>query len=455
MLSELENAVTDIARMISHAGGRALLVGGCVRDRLLKKSVKDFDLEIYGLSLDKIRNIIEKKYPLDLVGVSFGVMKVRHFEIDIALPRLENKTGRGHRGFVVQNEADLSFEQAGKRRDFTINAMMFDPLNGELIDPWNGQEDLKKGILRHVSEHFSEDPLRVLRGMQFAGRFGFDFAEETKKICSELSQDELSRERIAGEWEKLLLQGVKPSLGLRFLRDCRWIDFYPELAALIGCPQNPQWHPEGDVWEHTLLVLDAAAALRKGDKDDDLVLMLAALCHDFGKVECTVVEADGRITSCGHDTALDGVYNFINRYWNKNLLAEKVATLVAHHMHPWQLIQNSSSDKAYRKLALAVKRMDLLADLVESDVRGIASSKEVLQKKLDMLEKFRKRAEELSLQSAPPVPLVMGRHLLEKNIAPGRAMGELLQKCFSAQIEGVFSDLEGGLRYLEQILCEK
>lgn len=455
MFTELEKAAADISNMIARAGGRAILVGGCVRDRLLQREVTDFDLEIYHLSLDKIRSIIEKKYPLDLVGASFGVMKLRHLNIDIALPRLENKTGYGHRGFMVQSDQNLSFAQASARRDFTVNAMMFDPLSGELIDPWNGKSDLEKGILRHVSPHFSEDPLRVLRGMQFAGRFGFSFAEETVALCAELSQEELSGERIAGEWEKLLLQGGKPSLGLRFLRECNWIRFYPELAALIGCPQNPQWHPEGDVWEHTLRTLDAAAALRKNCRDDDLVLMLAALCHDFGKADCTVIEPDGRITSCGHDTLLDGTYSFIKRYWNKNSLPDAVATLVSHHMHPWQLIRNSSSDKAYRKLALAVKRMDLLADLVESDVRGIGGGEEVLQKKLTMLEKFREHTIKLSLESAPPEPLIKGRHLLERGIPPGREMGELLRRCFAAQIDGEFSDIESGLLYLERILCGK
>ena len=274
--------VRHIAELLTSAGGRALLVGGCVRDSLLGLNSKDFDMEVYGLSMEAIRDILGKEYKLDFVGMAFGVLKVLHYDIDIALPRVENKTNSGHKGFDVMFVPDLSYADAASRRDFTINAIMRDPLSGELIDPWNGVKDLHEGVLRHVSAHFVEDPLRVLRAMQFAARFGFQIAKETISLCSTLSQDELAQERVAAEWEKLLLKGRKPSKGLAFLRDCGWIDYYPELKALIGCKQEPEWHPEGDVWEHTLRVLDAAATMRHYAETENLVLMLADLCHDFG-----------------------------------------------------------------------------------------------------------------------------------------------------------------------------
>lgn len=447
-----EKNVLNIARLLRRAGGRALLAGGCVRDCLSGIVPHDFDMEVYGLSADGIVRALNGHYELDPVGMSFGVMKVRHCDIDIALPRTESKTGRGHRGFMVSPQPDLDFATASARRDFTVNAIMMDALSGEVIDPHGGQKDLKNGILRHVSSHFSEDPLRVLRGMQFIARFNFTAAPETVQLCAQLSQNELAAERIAGEWEKLLLQGRFPAAGLKFLREVNWLNFYPELAALAGCPQDPRWHPEGDVWNHTLAALDAAVMLRSADRDDALTLMLAVLCHDFGKALCTEQHPDGRITSRGHDVLTAPAENFISGLWQRRDLTAKVIPLIRTHMQPWQLISDGSSDRAFRKLALTVRRMDLLADLVECDVRGIAGGKTVLDEKLSLLNKFRQRAAELALDKTPPVPLIMGRHLLARGIAPGRQMKPLLDRCFEAQIEGVFSDINGALKFLDSLL---
>ena len=244
MKSELYQQILHIAQLLKDVGGRALLVGGCVRDSVLGLECKDYDMEVYGLSMDSIRDVLGKEYRLDFVGASFGVLKIHGLDIDIALPRVENKTSSGHKGFDVQFVPDLSYADAASRRDFTINAIMRDPLTDEIIDPWGGMDDLKKGVIRHVSEHFAEDPLRVLRAMQFSARFDATVADDTVKLCSTLSQSELAQERVATEWEKLLLKGKKPSKGLRFLRDCGWVDNYPELKALIGCKQEPKWQPK-------------------------------------------------------------------------------------------------------------------------------------------------------------------------------------------------------------------
>ncbi|MBQ9804562.1 MAG: CCA tRNA nucleotidyltransferase [Lentisphaeria bacterium] len=444
--------VFEIASLLRAAGGRALLAGGCVRDFLTGTQPHDFDLEVYGLSAAEIISALQGHYELDLVGMSFGVMKVHHCNIDIALPRTESKTGRGHRGFMVSPMPDLDFATAAARRDFTVNAMMMDVLTGEIIDPHGGQQDLKNGILRHVSSHFTEDPLRVLRGMQFIGRFGFSAAPETIRLCAQLSQEELAPERIAGEWDKLLLQGCFISAGLRFLQAVNWVRFYPELAALISCPQDPRWHPEGSVWNHTLAALDAAARLRSDNDFDALVLMLAVLCHDFGKAACTVCHPDGSITSAGHDTFTAPAENFISGIWLRRDLTDKVIPLIKAHMQPWQLIRDGSSDRAFRRLALHAKRLDLLADLVECDVRGIAAGREALHEKLLLLDKFRKRAGELALAQHPPVPLVLGRHLLARGIKPGPQMKPLLDRCFDAQIEGEFHDLDGAMKFLDTLL---
>ncbi|MBE6374902.1 MAG: HD domain-containing protein [Lentisphaerae bacterium] len=452
---ETKAKVLEIAQAVSRAGGRAMLVGGCVRDSLLGIPVKDYDLEIYALDSARLLAALEKVCEVDAVGMSFGVLKVKHFDIDIALPRLDSKTGRGHRGFVVEVDPHLDFSLASSRRDFTVNAIMQDALTGEIIDPWNGQKDLQNRILRHVSAAFAEDPLRVLRGMQFISRFDLTPDAETVSLCAGLSQNELVSERIAGEWEKLLLKGNFISKALNFLRDCRWVRFYPELSAIDGCPQNPVWHPEGDVWNHTLKTVDAAAKLRRNCEADDLVLMLAALCHDFGKPECTVIGSDGRITSKGHDSLTAPAEKFITSIWKRRDLPERVIPLIARHMHPWQLAEENSSDKAYRKLALYVKRLDLLADLARSDVEGIDMSDDERRIRLGKIDIFRGRCEKLAIADKVPRPLIRGRHLLKKGLTPGVGFKVLLDRCFDAQIAGEFATLEAGLEFLDKLLCEK
>ena len=443
----LLDAVADICLRIRDAGGRAVMVGGCVRDAIMGSACKDIDLECYGISAENILSCLSGQYGVDLVGASFGVMKVKHFDIDIALPRTENKTGYGHRGFMVDIVPGMSFADAASRRDFTINAIMYDPLTAEIIDPWNGQDDLQKGLLRHVSGHFMEDPLRVLRAMQFTARFGFRVAEETVEVCRSMSQDELPAERLSAEWEKLLLKGVKPSLGLDFLRECGWIRYYPELEALIGCEQTPVWHPEGDVWRHTLLCLDEAAKLRSKD-DDDLVLMLAVLCHDLGKPATTFVRKDGRIVSPGHDAAGKApALSFINRIWHRNDLPERVLPLVEHHMAPAQFVKGNAGDRAYRRLALEVQRLDLLAKLARCDV--ISTGVDVPGRLKD-LDVFLERAHSLNVEKEVPRPILLGRHLIAMGIAPGPEMGKLLSMAFEAQLDGAFNDLDGALRFIKE-----
>lgn len=453
---ETREKVVKIAQAVKNAGGRAMLVGGCVRDFLLNIPVKDYDLELYGRDQGKLLEAVASVCEFDPVGMSFGVLKVRHYDIDIAFPRRENKIGSGHRGFLVELDGDLDFAAASSRRDFTVNAIMQDVLTGEIIDPHGGQADLRCGVLRHISSAFSEDPLRVLRGMQFIARFGFSPADETVRLCSQLSQNELPQERIAGEWEKMLLKGNFISRGLEFLRQTRWINNYPSLKALINCPQNPVWHPEGDVWNHTLSVTDAAAELRSRENEyDALVLMLSALCHDFGKALCTVVDSDGKITSCGHDMILDPAEKFISAIWRRRDMTERVLSLISRHMHPWQLADSNSSDKAYRKLALHVKRLDLLADLAEADVRGIKMTADEQRTRLEKIDFFRRRCRELQIADQVPEPLILGRHLIARGMRPGVDFKPLLDRCFEAQLAGEFSSLETGLQFLDNLLCGK
>ena len=245
--SEIEN-VAGIATAVREAGGRALIVGGWVRDRLLGRQSKDVDLEVFGLSASRLLSLLQQFGKVETVGESFTVYKVG--QLDVALPRRESKVGRGHRGFDVTGDPHLSLAEAARRRDFTVNAISWDPLTGEYLDPWGGRADLDRKVLRAVDRRtFGEDSLRVLRAVQFAARFEFEIEAETRALCRGIPLDDLPAERIWGEIEKLLLLPRRPSLGLEAARDLTVVDrLFPELSALVGCEQEPDWHPEGDVW---------------------------------------------------------------------------------------------------------------------------------------------------------------------------------------------------------------
>lgn len=405
---KLYQKVLELAGIFYNAGGRALLVGGAVRDALLGRQVKDFDLEIHGLSSEQLLACLNGVCEVDAVGMSFGVIKVKHLELDISLPRRENKVGRGHRGFLVEVDPDLSIADAAARRDFTVNAIMYDPLTEELLDPHGGLKDLENKTLRHVSDHFVEDPLRVLRGMQFASRMDFDFAPETIELCSRISQNELAVERIGTEWEKMLLQGKAISKGLVFLKDCRWSLFYPELDSL----SDPALKRLGDF-------LDSCALLRKGERQKDMLFMTAALVS-------SVSAASGRA--------------FCLRLWNRNELTEK-ALLLAETFR--EILDNKNvswSAAQVKRLSLRLNGVELLCRLLEG--AGVP-------------EKAREIAEiarQNSVWDSPPVPLMTGRHGIELGIAPGPELGKLVRSCFEAQLDGVFCDLEGGKQYLQTLV---
>lgn len=302
------SAVGEVVRLLAEAGGRPLVVGGSVRDALMGVPAKDLDIEVYGLEPAAIERALRRSFSVISVGAAFGVLKVKGHPIDVSLPRRENRTGAGHRDFSVEGDPMMSPSEAATRRDFTVNAMLWDPRTGEVLDPWGGMADLAGRRLRHVSDKFAEDPLRVLRAMQFAARFSAPGAPwtvdpATVALCSTLGPEALSPERIYEEWCKLLLRGRVPSIGLRFLRECGWTKHFPELHACIGVAQDAEWHPEGDVWDHTLLCLDAFAAARLGDEREDLVVGWSVLLHDLGKATTSKVETDGRIHAYGHEQA--------------------------------------------------------------------------------------------------------------------------------------------------------
>jgi tRNA nucleotidyltransferase (CCA-adding enzyme) len=418
---------------------------------LLGLPVKDTDLEAYGIPAEQLISLLSARARIDLVGQAFGVIKLHGLPVDIAIPRRESKSGHGHKDFEVLSDPFLTPEEAASRRDFTMNSMAFDLLTGELIDPYGGAMDLAKRILRHTSTKFTEDPLRVLRGMQFAARFDLRPAKETVALCRTIGMEDMARERVFGEWQKLILQGVKPSVGLSFLQETRWIQFFPELEALLGCRQEPEWHPEGDVWAHTLLCMDAFARERVTDDWEDLVVGLAVLCHDFGKPSTTAL-IHGRIRSMNHEEAGENpTRSFLERMTTHRALVESVVPLVTNHLKPLELFDGGAGDSAIRRLSVKVGRIDRLVRVARSDQLGRGPLSVDSFPAGDWLLE---RARAMEIQNARPQPLVLGRHLIGLGLEPGPSFGRILKKCYDAQINGAFGSVEEAIAYAKAVIAD-
>ncbi|HQU08598.1 MAG: polynucleotide adenylyltransferase [Verrucomicrobia bacterium 21-51-4] len=439
-----------LAEAIRAAGGRALLVGGSVRDALLGEAAEDLDIEVFGLEPTELEKIIQAHYPYDAVGQSFGVLKLKGLAIDISIPRRESKQGLGHQGFLIAADPHLSFKAAAARRDFTINAISWDPLTRELIDPFDGQKDLCAKTLRHVGPQFREDPLRVLRAMQFLARFELTIAEETLEECRAITPEGLSKERLMGEWKKWVLQGKKPSLGLHFLKACGWLQYYPELAALDGCPQDTEWHPEGDVFAHTAHCMDAYARERIGDSWEDLVVGFAVLCHDLGKPATTAPDENGRLRCFRHEIVGEGpTRSFLGKLTDEKALVEAVVPLVHAHMRPRELYLTQASDAAIRRLAAKVERIDRLVRVAHADMSGrppltigdFPEGKWLLH-----------RAQELAVVAQKPTPIILGRHLIALGLKPSPEFSKILKAGYEAQLDGTFHDEAGGIAFCKTLL---
>ena len=450
---ELGGAVAGIARLVRDAGGRALVVGGAVRDMLSgAEKVKDVDVEVFGVEPERLKSILSERFEFDPCGISFGVLKIRHLDIDVSLPRRETKRGEGHKGFLVDSDPSMSVAEAASRRDFTVNAIYWNPLDGRIEDPYGGVEDLRRRVLRHVSGKFSEDPLRVLRGMQFVARFDLMPAPETVEVCRAMGMEGLPPERLFEEWAKLLLKGREIGKGLGFLRDTGWVAHFPELESLIGCRQDPEWHPEGDVWNHTCLCLDSFARERTGNRYEDLVVGLAVLCHDFGKPATTSYDpVKKRIRSLGHDEAgVAPTLSFLQRLTNEERILKDVPPLVQCHMQPFSMWRSKVGDAAVRRLAVRVGRIDRLLRVARADDQGRPPGLCGGTSGGEDLRWLAEKAERLRVADAAPKPILMGRHLIGMGFKPSRQFGQWLSACFDAQLDGAFSDLEGAVAYFHR-----
>lgn len=447
--------LAQICARIADAGGRAWLVGGAVRDWLRGETPSELDFEIRQLPLDALRELLAAEGELVEVGRSFGVLRLRHIDADFALPRRDSQQGRGHRGIHAEVDPDLDPVIAARRRDLTINAMSLDPLTAELLDPLHGRADLEASRLRACDPAtFGEDPLRALRVMQLCARLRMDPDDTLVRICSEQDLSELSAERIFEEFRKLLMLSDEPSRGFRFLRASGLLRFFPVLEALLGCEQDPRWHPEGDVWVHTLMVVDEAARLRDGGPHD-LALMFGALCHDLGKPETTVQGEDGRWRSPAHDLAGER----IAMQWLTDLrasaeLTSMVRALTREHLAPAVFSDQGSGDRAWRRLARRMARsgtsLDLLQRVARADHLG-RTTQEARARVFPAGDQFIERARALGLDQSAPADVVQGRHLLAIGLKPGREIGALLDRCRRVQDDTGWTDPQ---RILEQVLAE-
>lgn len=453
----LELAI-KVAEAVKEKGGVALVVGGFARDAALSKfgyklKPNDIDIEVYGLEFDELKNVLDKLGTINVVGEAFKVIKLGG--LDISIPRRDSKTGRGHKGFTVEGDPNMLIKEAAQRRDFTINALALDPLTGEILDFYGGIEDVKNKILRATDEKlFGDDSLRVLRAAQFAGRFGFDIDSKTLEICRSLDLTELPKERVGEEWLKLLMKADKPSVGLDAMLELGVLDqLHPELKALVGVPQNPEYHPEGDVWVHTSLVVDAAVEIAEENslnEEDKLVLALSALCHDLGKPATTKIQEDGKITSYGHEG--EGV--LLSEKFLKSLninqdIIKKVLLLVDDHMfiHHKDVVDSSVRRLARRLYPATIRE---LAWLATADVRGSTLFK--AGEDYPRAEALVKKAEELAVKDSRPEPLIMGRDLLEIGFKPGKRIGEILKEVEELQLDGKINNSEEAKVYVRSKL---
>jgi tRNA nucleotidyltransferase (CCA-adding enzyme) len=436
----------DAKRLATHVrghGGRALCVGGFVRDRLLGRNSKDLDVEVFGIPQDRLLPLLQSLGRVEPVGQAFPVYKFG--TIDVALPRRESKTGRGHKGFTVEGDHTMSFEDAARRRDFTINAIAWDPLTDEYLDPFNGRRDLELRVLKVVDPAtFADDSLRVLRALQFAARFELTIDPDTAEICSAIALDDLPAERIWGEFEKLLLQAERPSIGFALARELGVIaQLLPEMEQLYDCPQDPEWHPEGNVWIHTLMVIDKARQLN-GDLDRPRLatVMLGAVCHDLGKPATTAL-IDGRVKSPNHEAMgvepATRILDRLNIHTLDNFdVRFQVLGIVAEHLRPsaFHKAKDTVTDGAFRRLAQKVD-LELLVRFARADCQGRTGTFDC-----SAMDWFIARARSLGVEHKPPQPILLGRHLIEMGVKPGPEMGRILRAVYELQLDSLVTSLE-------------
>ena len=455
---KIPKIIKTLSKKLSEKNAKAIMVGGSVRDHFLELPIKDYDVEVYGMeTIEELGNLLAEYGSVNFVGKSFGVLKFVYEgeEYDFSFPRTEQKVAKGHRGFDVHCDGSLSFKKAALRRDFTINAMGYDIENQLFIDPYRAKKDMEIKRLRHIDDKtFIEDPLRVYRAVQFCARFDYTLADETFRLCKQMVDqgllEELPKERIYIEFKKLLLKSLKPSIGFELMHKLGMLKYYPELEALIGVPQPKKWHPEGDVWTHTLMCVDKMVALKTGKEKHDLKIMFAILCHDLGKATHTQVTAE-KISAIGHEVAgVEPTEHFLYRLTDEHDFIKSILPLVEYHLRPSIYFRNGAKNSTIRKLStkvnieelVTVARADFLGRTTEASLKGEYEAGDWLLAK----------AKELDVYNTAPIALIQGRDLIALGLKPSVKFKDILERVYTAQLEGKFSNFDDALKYVKKIL---
>ena len=457
-MMQLPAILYTISKELKAKGAKAIVVGGAVRDHFLNLPIKDYDIEVYGFeTLEELEKVLSVFGSVNLVGKSFGVLKFMHEKeaYDFSFPRLESKVGKGHRGFDVRVDGQMDFETAAKRRDFTVNAMGYDIEAKSFLDPFNGQRDIDNKLLRHIDDRsFVEDPLRVYRAVQFSARFEFDLPEETKVLCKEMVAmgmlEELPKERVYAEWKKLLLKSRYPSRGFRLIKKLDILKYLPELQAIVNVPQSQKWHPEGDVWIHTMMALDSMSReLEIGNEKQKLKLLFAVLCHDFGKATTTAVDKEGNIRAIGHESAgLAPTKSFMYRFTDEHDFIASLLPLVEHHLKPSQFYAQGTKAPAIRRLAtkvnivelVSVAKADFLGRTTEEAKKGVYEAGEWLLEKAVLLQ----------VREKPLSCLLQGKDLISLGLTPSEHFGTILHTIYELQLNGVLVNKVDALQYVKE-----
>ena len=414
---DIPGRLLSIAGDIRSAGGRAFLVGGWVRDALLGKDCRDYDIEVYDLTQDELVPILKKYGRTNLVGKAFGVihLAMKGLSLDFSFPRTESKVGYGHRGFVVHTDEKLSFKEAALRRDFTINAMGMELPELTLCDPYGGIDDLKKGLLRHVGPAFVEDSLRILRGVQFASRFALTLSPETVELCRTLTLADLSVERLFEEFKKWLLKPGKPSLGLRAFLDIRLNEFFPEVFPLR------------ESWENLGEMLDNMENARR-----------ALVAEGNALSESQSMEFAFASFLCGNpETSL----KFLERITNESHLLKNVPLLLgAYSELPLGIVSDVPS---LRRLAVKLGGLKLLCLLVKATPRKFYAA----AGDAEFPEKLWQVAADFDLLDIAPQPYLTGKMLMELGVKPGKQMGEIIKQSFELQLDGKIACVDDAIAW--------
>ena len=451
----LPQIIKIISAEIKELNAKAIVVGGAVRDHFLDLPNKDYDIEVYGLDkIETLERLLLEYGSVNFVGKSFGILKFRYEkeEYDFSFPRREQKVSIGHKGFDVVCDGFMSFKEASFRRDFTVNSLGYDIEEKSFLDPFGAKEDMESKILRHInSKTFIEDPLRVYRAVQFSARFCYTLDKDTFQLCYNMVKDglldELPKERVYEEFKKLLLKSPKPSIGFELMIELGIIQrYFPELHALIGVPQSPIWHPEGDVWVHTLMALDQMVSLKRGDKKQDLKMMFATLCHDLGKATHTQITPE-KISAIGHEKAgVEPTKYLLYRLTNEHNFIDSILPLVKYHLAPSIYFRGKTKDSTIRKLAtkvnieelVTVARADFLGRTTEVSLKGIYEAGDWLLKK----------AEELDIYHKPLQPLLQGRDLIKLGFTPSKDFKIILNTVYNKQLEGKIDSKSDAIEFI-------